>query len=407
MPLYEIWKKPSTIFEDESKLSVEYVPNELPHREAQLTQLAEMFRSVVQSPGSVSIKVILTGPVGTGKTAVSKYFGIQLERFSARESLGIRYVHVNCHKDRTLFLMMKHVTEQLNIPIPRRGFSSRELMNILWSSLENKDQYLVLTIDEADYLVLSSGSEALYDLSRVLDEYIRGKARMSFIFVFRDISRLNLLEEGVRSSLMHNIIRFNPYTSQEIIDILKGRVKEGALKPNALSDEALELIGELTGVDKGGRGDARQALEILWRAGKYAEREGARFIATEHVRKAYSDIYPSLSSTILEALRTHELLLLLSIARVLRRIGRKEVGLGEVEREYRSICEQLGERPRGHTKVWEYTRNLSNIGLITTRISGPGRRGKTTLIGVPSVPVEALEKEVSLRVKQLIRAQRG
>ncbi|MCW3976039.1 MAG: cell division control protein Cdc6, partial [Candidatus Bathyarchaeota archaeon] len=35
-----------------------------------------------------------------------------------------------------------------------------------------------------------------------------------------------------------------------------------------------------------------------------------------------------------------------------------------------------------HTQFWKYIRNLDSCGMITTKISGKGVRGKTTLIGL-------------------------
>ena len=399
MSLYDVWSRGSRIFLSESKLSIDYVPRRLPHREDHLLKLAAMFKPMIREPGAMSQKVILLGPVGTGKTVVAKFFGSHVEAYSRREGLEIRYVHVNCHKDRTLFLIMKRVSEQLKLRIPRRGFSSRELMNIIWSTLESRNEYLLLTIDEADYLMNTSGSDAIYDLTRMSDEYVSSELRFNFIFVLRDASRLALLEECVRSSLLHNIIRFNPYTSKEIYDILAARVyEEEAMNPEAVGDEVLTLIGDLVGFDKGGRGDARQALEILWRAGKYAEAEGAARVMPEHVRRAYSDIYPQFPKEALNNLKRHELLVLLAIVRTLRSTGAAEVGLGEVEREYRAVCDEFGERPRGHTKVWEYVQVLKSMGIITARISGPGRRGKTTLVSIPSVPLDALERELLTKI---------
>ena len=39
-----------------------------------------------------------------------------------------------------------------------------------------------------------------------------------------------------------------------------------------------------------------------------------------------------------------------------------------------------------------------NIGIINARLSGPGRRGKTTLISIPAIPLDALEKEILSRI---------
>jgi len=386
----DIFESP-TIFKDESKLFPDYVPEYLPHREEQLRLLAHSFRVLINKPGSVSQKVILTGPVGTGKTAVSKRFGTELEKYAKERGVSLFYVHINCHKDRTLFLVMRRIAESLSFAIPSRGLSPQEMMHILKEFLNTKDAFLLIALDEVDYLVRTAGDDVLYDLIRISEEDIEGKQRFNYILIMRDLSILPALDASITSSLMHNIIRFQPYTSIQIMDILKDRVKE-AFEPGVVTYEALKLISDITGYDVGGSGDARYALELLWRAGRYAEQEGNNRVLPDHVRKAKRDIHPSLRVDIIEALNKHELLLLLAITRALRKSERAYVPLGLVEREYRLVCEEWNERPRKHTQVWEYVQNIKRSGIITARRSGPGYRGRTTLISLPDVPTEVMER---------------
>ncbi len=392
--MYEIirdeFERP-TLFKDESKLFPDYVPEYLPHREEHLRLLARTFRIMIEHPGTVSQKVIITGPVGTGKTAVSKRFGMMLEEYSRERGIRLRYVHVNCHKNRTLFLVMRRISEVLCPSVPHRGLSPAEMMHIIKDVLDKEDSIVLIALDEADYLIKTWGSDVLYDLLRISEEDVAGKQRFNYILIMRDLSCLPALESSVASSLMHNIIRFKPYTSSQIMDILKQRVEE-AFYPNVVSDEALRLISDIAGFDTGGPGDARYALELLWKAGRYAEQSGSRRVTPDHVRRAKREIHPSLRTEEIAALSLHEKLLLLAIARSLRKTERAYIPLGLAEREYRLICEEFGERPRKHTQVWEYVRNMRRVGIVVTRISGPGQRGRTTLIGLPDVPTDIVEK---------------
>ena len=320
MSIEEIWDRGSLIFKHEDRLSIDYVPMYLPHRKRHLEMLARMFIQVVKNPRSFSQRVILGGPVGTGKTAVAKSFGKKVENYSLRRNINIRYAHVNCHKARTLFLIMKTVAKQLNLPIPQRGFSSHELIEIILNMLEDKDQYLILTLDEIDYVIKMGGSDIIYDLTRLSEERLDSNQRISFIFIMRDLTALHLLEESSRSSLLHNIIRFNPYTSEEICDILWYRIeKEEAMYPEAVSDDVIEFIGDLVGVDKGGRGDARLAIETLWRAGKIAEQEGRSKLTIEDVRKAFSTSMITVSIDF-TSLDIHALLILLAATKILKNL---------------------------------------------------------------------------------------
>lgn len=403
MSLEDLWFRKSKIFRDERKLMFDYIPRILPHRRNELMKLGEYFKEFVINPGSVSVKVILVGGIGTGKTVVAKSFGKKIEEFSKTKSRKeIKYAHVNCHAHRTLFSIMQKISAELRLSVPRRGFSREELIYLLWNYLESSDRYLITTIDEADFLARTSGFEAIYELTRLSEIVNKEKLRISLIFIFRDLTSLLSLEKSAQSTLSHNIIRFDPYTSKQIVDILWARVRdEGAIYEEAVSDDVIELIGELVGFDKGGTGDARLAIEILHRAGKYAEFGDREMILPEDVRNAYSDVIPSFPREEISALKINEKMLLLALVKLLQRKKYiTKVPLGMLELEYNELCEEYGVRPRRHTTLWEYIQHLKNMDIISAEKSRKGYRGKTTLVGIPSVPLSTLEKILKEEIKK-------
>ncbi|MDO8057077.1 MAG: cell division control protein Cdc6, partial [Candidatus Hermodarchaeota archaeon] len=74
------------------------------------------------------------------------------------------------------------------------------------------------------------------------------------------------------------------------------------------------------------------------------------------------------------------------------------VTMGDVEACYGLVSEEHGHTPRSHTQVWSYVQELVGLGILTSKISGIGQRGKTTLIGLPDIPAEALESELELHI---------
>ena len=58
---------------------------------------------------------------------------------------------------------------------------------------------------------------------------------------------------------------------------------------------------------------------------------------------------------------------------------------------YKLACEEYEEEPRRHTQIWSYLKELSKQDVISTKISGEGMRGKTTLISIPDISVETIE----------------
>ncbi|MEM3039336.1 MAG: ORC1-type DNA replication protein [Candidatus Methanomethylicaceae archaeon] len=378
-----------TVFKEESALFPDHVPTNLVHREPQLKSLGRIFRVIFESPGSVSQKVTLVGDVGVGKTAVAKRFGSTVESLAKERGLNLRYIHVNCYKDRTLFLVVRKVAQQLIPGLPDRGFSAQELFGTVWQTLEGENSYLLLALDEIDFLVANEKDAPLYFLTRVADEYIGRPQRLSLILITRNLDFISDLDRSVQSTLLHNIIRFDRYTSEELYDIIKMRSQE-SIKEGAVSDEVLSMIAEIAGP----RGDARYALELLWRSGKYADAEGSSKILPEHVRRAQSDVLQFPIHIIMD-LPLHERLFLLSVARALRKSKSAYVTMGEVESVYRVVCETRSIEPRKHTQFWEYLQNLKNLGILQTKISGSGFKGKTTLIGLMNMPAEALESVLS------------
>ncbi len=380
-----------TLFKDEGKLFPDHVPTNLVHRDTQLKALGRVFRVIMESPGAVAQKATLVGDVGVGKTAVAKRFGSTMEALAKERGINLRYVHVNCYKDRTLFLVVKKVAQQILPSIPDRGFSAQELFQTLWRILEAENIYLLLALDEIDFLISVAGEKdaPLYYLSRVADEYLNRPQRLNLMLITRNLEFVSGLDRSVQSTLLHNVVRFDKYGVEQLYDIIRLRAYD-AMKEGAVGEEVLSMIADISSP----RGDARYALELLWRAGKYADEEGAMKVMPEHVRKAQLDVSQFPMHIVLD-LPLHERLFLLSVAKVLKRSRAAYVTMGDVESTYRVLCESQGIEPRRHTQFWEYLQNLRNLGILYTKISGAGFRGKTTLIGLLNLSTEAVEKGLS------------
>ncbi|MEM0085250.1 MAG: ORC1-type DNA replication protein [Candidatus Methanomethylicia archaeon] len=383
----ELFKK--TIFKDESKLSPDYVPQNLVHRENEIRQLLSYLRCMIDAPGRMSQKVLIIGPVGSGKTATSKLFGLSFSDAAKRRNIKLRYIHINCHKDRTPFLILTKMAKNLIDGFPDRGLSTQELLNIIYEKLEEENEYMLLTLDEVDYFIRIGGETSLYDLLRVSDEYLNKPQRVSFILIARDSSFIPLLDRSTQSVLMQNIIKFKPYTAEQLKDILIERVRE-AFYENTISSEVIWSIAEIAAKT----GDARYALELLWRAAKIAEMEGRKLVSLENVRMATSLMHPSIRGEEIDTLSKHEKLLLLSIVKCLKKYEQQYVSIGEVEKMYKIVCEEYNFEPRAHTKIWESIQNLKNIGLISTKVMNLEPKGRTTQISLPEIPIEILEREL-------------
>jgi cell division control protein 6 len=386
------------VFKDETRLDINYVPYNLPHRETELRLLTEFFSFVLQSPQRMSQRVVITGDVGTGKTALSQRFGANVTREALKKGISLRYVHVNCREYRgSLFLVLQHVVSTFHPTFPRRGYSPEELLGILLQILDEEEAYILLTLDEFESLVEREGSEAVYKLTRLQELRHEKSQRLSLICILRNMKAIERLDASTRSTLQSNIISLTRYSKQQLVDILNDRVSL-AFKPLAVSEDVVSLIGELA-LSEGG--NARFGIELLWRAGKYANSEALESVTPECVRKAVSSIVPAMRKSDLASFSLHEKLFLLGIARSFKESQRGSVPFTEAERSYAVVCEEFGKSPNSHTQLWKYLRSLSSLEIVKTEISGSGARGRSTIICLPRIPAIELEKElVSLLERQ-------
>jgi len=386
-----------SVFKDESKLDINYVPPRLPHRWPQLNLLDQFFRFAVESPGKMTQRVLIVGKIGTGKTVLSQHFGLDVMKEAKERNINLNYVHVNCRECKgSLFMILQRTILKFYPRFPRRGYSAEELLQALMQILDEENAYLILALDELEALIRSEGSDPIYRLTRVQEDRLKASQRLSLICILRQLEYLEKLDPSTRSTLQRNVIHLEEYSKPQLGDILNDRVRL-AFRQETVSAQTMSLIAEL-GYSEGG--NARYAIELLWRAGKYADALEMREVLPECVRKAAVSVYPVVRKDVISALSFHEKLFLLGVARRFKQTDAAYVSMGEAEDAYAIVCEEYGEKRRGHTQLWKYVRDLSASGVIETKVSGEGQRGKTTLISLPRVPASDLEQELSKGLMQ-------
>jgi len=380
-----------SVFKDESKLDINYVPPRLPHRGPQLDLLNKFFRFIIESPGKMTQRVLIVGKVGTGKTVLSQRFGLSIAREAQERGTNLHYVHVNCRECKGSLFMILHRTITKFYPnFPRRGYSEVELLQMLMQVLDERNVYLILVMDELESLIQSEGSDPIYSLTRIQEDRVKAPQRLSLICILREPECLDKLDASTRSTLQRNIIHMEEYSASQLQDILNDRVAL-AFRHGAVSTQTIGIISELAAEE----GDARYAIELLWRAGKYADVSESPEVLPEYVRKAAVSVYPVVRKDSISSLSLHEKLFLLGVARRFKQTEAAHLSMGEAEDAYAVVCEEWSQKKRGHTQLWKYVKELSALGIIRIESSSLGQRGKTTLISLPRVPASDLEQELN------------
>jgi cell division control protein 6 len=380
-----------SVFKDQRTLSFDYVPQKLVHREAQMKKLVMLYRPVVES--NLSQNAVLTGSVGTGKTATAKRFCTDLKDFAEKQQKAVDWVLVNCRQRNSESSAVLHVVNHFQPNFPDRGFSITEMLRILRKDLEKRKVHLVIVLDEADMLLKKAGPDIIYKLTRFGEEKVDGRDLVSLMLISQK-NVFEMLDASSTSTFKRtNVVEFGKYSSDELRDIVKTRA-ELAFHDGAIDDDAINLIAEVSSE----WGDARFAIEILEKAGMLADEESASKISVEHVRGAKAEAYSSITESKLAGLDRHQKLSLLGIARASR--GKAYVTTGEAESAYKVACEEYSEKPRAHTAFWGLMKDLDMLGVVSAKKSGPGISGKTTVITLLDIPAKVLEHRMRQMLKE-------
>ncbi len=386
MPLHQ------SVFKDEAKLDINYIPQQLPHREKEHRLLMEFFSFILRCPEKMAQRVIITGDVGTGKTVLAQHFGASITSEANKRAIKFRYVHVNCREYRgSLQPILHHVVTVFRPNYPARGYSVEEVFSTLMQVLDEDNTFMILALDEFDSLIEKEGSDAVYKLTRLQEMRLDKPQRLSFIFILRDLKAIEQLDASARSTLQHSIISLECYGNAQLVDILSDRVSM-AFELGTVQEDVVDLISELAFTETG---NARFGIELLWRAGKYADAADAGLVEPECVRMAVSSIIPGLRRSELAGLGLHEKLFLLAVARYFKENEQAYASLSEVEKTYAVVCEEFGEKPNSHTQVWNHAQFLSSLGILKTVVATSTVRGRSTQVSLPSIPAFELEKELS------------
>jgi cell division control protein 6 len=376
----------SSVIKNIKSLDFDYVPDDLPHREEQLRFLAQMFKPLLSK---IPQNVIIKGPVGSGKTVIAKKFCTSLVSIARRQSLVVEYVHINCRKRSTDAMALLGVLNHFDSRFPDRGFSVQEMIEVLRKQLQKRDAHLLIVLDEADALLKKSGSNLVYALTRFSDESSRDKTPISLLLISqKDI--LPMLDSSALSTFKRsNVLYLTSYTRNELFDIIEQRV-DSSFHKNTVDTDCIELISDIAAE----WGDARFAIELLWKSGIAADHQHVQRVVPEHVRAAKAETYSVVTESKLLNLERHHLLTLQAIAKRLKIDGTAYVKTGDAEKTYAITCEEYNEKPRSHTMFWNYLKDIESSGFINIKPSGKGQLGTTQLISLPDIPAEIMNKKV-------------
>ncbi|KAG2477236.1 MAG: ORC1-type DNA replication protein [Nitrosopumilales archaeon] len=309
--------------------------------------------------------VSVYGKSGTGKSTVVKFICDNMtDVFS--------YCFVNLRRTDTHFGCANLILESLDGEQVKSSAGINTAINNIEKQIEetlirDKKSNFILILDEFDVIFSDKrrkGSDFVYKLLTLI-ETLRSKGYWLCLVAISNSRLADFpLEERIRSRIDECDVYFPPYTSKDVVQILRKRAEKAFV--DKVDDDVLRKCANLSSAENG---DCRYALQLLLKTAEITNGP----ISVSDVKNAYSQLKKDYPEEIIKTVTPHQKVILLAMARM-RMLYEEEVfSTKEIFNEYGNILHP--SKRLEYRRIFDLLNELENLGIIASVKRSEGRYG--------------------------------
>lgn len=359
----------TTIFAEEDALRDSYIPDTLLERDEEMDNYEGALQPIIDA--SEPNNIFVYGQTGMGKTLATQMLSSEVEEDVKPYGIDVEFVWVNCNQKssyKASIEILNKLRDDDN-QVSKSGHAESDIHDMLYDTVESHNaEYVVLVLDEIDGL--GDDPSILYQIPRSGQNKDIDNTYLSLIGISNDFKYKSQLGAKTQSSLYELEIHFKPYDAPKLQSILQQRSKE-AFYDGVLEDDVIPYIAAIASQDTG---SARQAINILHKAGTRARTNGNDTVTHEHAEIATEDVQKGQIMKELESLTKQTHLVLYAIT-LLEKQGKAPARRKDIYELYSSLAEKEGTTVKSGRTIHNRLSELSLSGFLRVTEVNRGESG--------------------------------
>lgn len=261
--ILDIIEETGTIFKQKEVFQHDYLPENFKYRDMELEQMAIASRGL--KSGYKPDHLHLNGTYATGKTTtLLKYFEVLKENFD-----NVLPVYISCPVYRTEYKVFTKIYKELfGSKVKTSRLNTFDIYDKVLNKIIRENIVLIVGLDDYDSIKSSRDlNRTLYTLLRAHESYVG--AKISIITVTSRPKQI--MDPSVSTTFTPTEIKFDPYTPEQLYDIISERCRLGFYS-GVIDDDIIRAVSGYSY----NQGDLREGLKLLNSAGEKAEIEGCK-----------------------------------------------------------------------------------------------------------------------------------